>query len=77
LVFSSAFSLKRKLQRELSLHRCPEVHDIQLPKCLDHETGLTQAKHFSPQLLPDSSADATRELVLGPAFSGAAMLQLR
>jgi hypothetical protein len=30
---------------ELSLHRCPEGYDIQLPKCLDHETGLQQAKH--------------------------------
>jgi len=42
---SPAFSLKRKLQRELSLHRCPEVYDILLPKCLDHETGHPQAKH--------------------------------
>ncbi|MBU1576175.1 MAG: hypothetical protein KJ869_03085, partial [Candidatus Edwardsbacteria bacterium] len=49
---------------ELSLHRCPEVYDIQLPKCLDHETGPPQAKHFSRQLLSGSSADATRD----PAF---------
>ncbi|MDQ7798363.1 MAG: hypothetical protein RDU76_05395 [Candidatus Edwardsbacteria bacterium] len=75
---SPAFSLKRKLQshakggsaymdlpavaEELSLHRCPEVYDILLPKCLDHETGHSQAKHFSRQLLPSNSADATLEL---------------
>jgi hypothetical protein len=31
---------------ELSLHRCPEVYYIQLPKCLDHEIWHQQAKHF-------------------------------
>jgi len=74
-IFFSAFSLKRKLQshakggsaymdlpavaEELSLHRCPEVYDIQLPECLDHETGCPQAKHSKRQLLPGSSADTT------------------
>ncbi|MDQ7799339.1 MAG: hypothetical protein RDU76_10440 [Candidatus Edwardsbacteria bacterium] len=64
LGFFYRFLFEEKATKRTVAAPLPGSFNIRLPKCLDHETGHSQAKHSLRQLLPNSSADATRD----PAF---------